>query len=179
MGQIEELASFRLYMYFCCMRTAMARNAPRFLSCKTLVTIEVHTQPHLKEEPQNIIDASSTKKSEASIVKDMIVWWEKKRLIYNILIIGLSLFLMIDFWDHPMRSIIGTRQIVWNAFVFIFGANLFYTLGWGLGVVSHYIFKTKGLNNTSRWILFVLGTLFSIVWTVFYFVVEFDVVFAN
>lgn len=131
-----------------------------------------------QEEQQNIIDAHKTNTPEKSIVKEMILWWEKKRLIYNVLIIGLSIFLMYDFWDYPMRSIIGTRQIVWNTIVFVLGANLFYTSGWGLGVISHYLFKTNGLNNTGRWILFVLGTLFSLVWTIIYFVVEFDVLFA-
>ncbi|MDX2360861.1 MAG: hypothetical protein QNK23_08650 [Crocinitomicaceae bacterium] len=131
-----------------------------------------------KEEPHNVIGAPNTPAPEQSIVKEMIVWWEKKRLIYNIFIIGLSVFLMYDFWDYPMRSIKGSGQIIMNAILFVFTANVFYTLGWGLGVVSHYLFKSKGLNNTGRWILFILGTLFSLVWTNLNFVFEFDVLFA-
>lgn len=131
-----------------------------------------------EEQPQNIIDAPKTITSEVSVVKEMIVWWEKKRIIYNVIIIGLSVFLMYDFWDYPWRKIVGSQNVIIDAIKFIFIANVFYSLSWGLGVLSHYLFKTKGLNKTGRWILFVLGIFISVVITDLYFVFAFDVLFA-
>lgn len=118
-------------------------------------------------------------KPEQSIVKEMILWWEKRRVIYNVLILGLSALLLYDFWDYPWRKIVGGQIIILDAIQFIVILNVFYTSSWGLGVVSHYLFKTKGLNSRGRWILFVLGTLASIVITDFYFVFAFDVLFAS
>mgnify|MGYP000147359584 CR=1 FL=1 len=40
------------------------------------------------------------------------------------------------------------------------------------------LFGTNGLSNWLRWSFFVIGTLFSLVWTIFYFVIKFDVLFA-
>lgn len=86
---------------------------------------------------------------------------------------------MYDFWDSPWRKIVGGQAIILDAIIFIFTANVFYCLSWGGGAVSHYLFKTNGLNGTGRWILFVLGTLISIVITDVYFVFAFDVLFAD
>ena len=134
----------------------------------------------MKEEIyQNIIDTPETKTPKTSLVKEMIIWWEKKRLIYNALIIGLSVFFIYNFWDYPLRLKIGTSEIIWDTLVFVIVANLFYTSSWGLGIISHYVFKTKGLNNVGKWVLFVLGTLFSLVWTSIYFIFLFDVLFAD
>jgi hypothetical protein len=148
----------------------------------TAVQDPQHTNPthqHLKtEKHHNIIDAPKQNTSEISVVKEMIIWWEKRRIIYNIIIIGLSAFLMYDFWDYPWRKIVGGVTIILEAIVFIFIANAFYTLSWGFGVLRHNLFKTKGLHKTGRWILFILGTGISIVITNMYFVIAFDVLFA-
>ncbi len=130
-------------------------------------------------QDHNQIDSIVTKDNKPTLVKEIILWWERKRLIYNLLIIALSVFSIWQYWDYPMRSIIGGKQIIINAIVFIFGANLFYSLGWLLGIANHYLFKTEYTSREKKWILFVLGTLFSLVWTTFYFVVVFDVLFAD
>ena len=110
----------------------------------------------------------------------MILWWEKRRLVYNILIIGLSVFSLYSYWDYPMRKIIGNEQVIINTIVFIFGANLFYTLSWGLGIINYHITgKTYISSKKRRWILFILGTIFSLIWTSLNFTIEFDVLFAD
>lgn len=127
---------------------------------------------------KEIIDSPEKRELETNVdFKEMILWWEKRRLIYNALIIGLSTYLIYDFWDYPMRAMKGGAEIIINSIIFIFGANLFYTLGWGIGVIGIRFFKSKGLTNTGRWIVFIIGTIFSLVWTNFHFVMEFDVLF--
>lgn len=78
-----------------------------------------------------------------------------------------------------MRSIIGTQGVILNAFIFIFFANIFYTSGWGIEVIGLHFFKTKGLSNTSRWTLLVLGTIFTLISTLVYYTAEFDIMFAD
>jgi len=131
---------------------------------------------------KNLSDIETLKTTvfEQSHIKDMIIWWEKRRLIYNVLIIALSIFSMYSYWDYPMRTMIGSEQIIINAIVFVLGANLFYTLGWGSGIISYYrIDKTYVSSNRKRWILFTLGTIFSLILTNWNFVIEFDVLFAH
>lgn len=123
------------------------------------------------ETPERVINKEISK-------KEMILWWEKRRLIYNVFLIGFSALLIYNFWDYPMRTIIGSEQIISNAIVFVFGANLFYSLGWGLEILRHNLYKANGLNKNKRWTLFTLGTFFSLIWTNQYFVIEFDVLFA-
>jgi hypothetical protein len=118
--------------------------------------------------------------SKHSSVKEMIIWWERKRLIYNILILGLSIFSMYSYWDYPMRHIKGSQQIILNSTVFIIVANLFYTLSWISGAFVYYATnKTLISDRKKRWILFILGTIFSLFWTNLNFVIEFDVLFAD
>jgi hypothetical protein len=117
---------------------------------------------------------------EQSHIKDMIIWWEKRRLIYNVLVIALSIFSIYSYWDYPMRTVIGSEQIIINAIVFVLGANLFYTLSWGSGIISYYsIDKKYASSNRKRWIFFTLGTIFSLILTNWHFVIEFDVLFAH
>ena len=132
----------------------------------------------MDNEQKDIIDSPDSVSPETSEVKEMIQWWEKRRVIYNIIIIGLSVFLIYDFWDYPWRRIVGGHIIIFDAFKFIFIANAFYTLSWGVGALAYYTFKYTGLSNIGRWILFSLGTFFSIILTDLYFVFEFDVLFA-
>jgi hypothetical protein len=131
------------------------------------------------EIEQNPNNAPNTNFPSKSSVKEIVRWWEKKRLIYNGVIIGFSVFLMYSFWDYPMRSIIGTYQVIWNAIVYIIIANLFYTSSWGLELFRIYVLKTNGLSNNSKWVIFVLGALFSLLCTNINFVLEFDVLFAD
>ncbi|MBU2927290.1 hypothetical protein [Winogradskyella psychrotolerans] len=117
--------------------------------------------------------------SKHSVAKDIILWWEKKRPIYNALIMTLSIFLIYSFWDYPMRKIIGGTQIILETLIFIFGANVCYSFSWILGIGNHYVFKAKSTSQTFKWILFILGTILSLIWTNFHFVLKFDVLFAN
>ncbi|NQY31062.1 MAG: hypothetical protein HRT69_16545 [Flavobacteriaceae bacterium] len=132
-----------------------------------------------QDENHNTIETPKTAFTDPSPVKEIILWWEKRRVIYNVLIVGLSIFSIYSYWDYPMRTIKGGDQIIIDAIVFIFGANLLYTMGWGFDILMPCLFKEKGLTNKSKWFLFILGTLFSLAWTNSYFLIEFDVLFAD
>jgi len=47
---------------------------------------------------------------------------------------------------------------------YVFGANIFYTCGWGLEALLNYYFKIPFWGTKTRQTFFVLGTLFSFVW---------------
>jgi len=131
----------------------------------------------MKKERRQLLDAPNYQ-AKTSVIREMIVWWERKRAIYNLIIVGLSIFLLYDFWDYPWRKIVGAHEIIIDAFQFSIVMNVLYTLGWGLGVLSHFLFKTGELNPTGRWLFFTGGTLLSIIFTFFYFVILFDALFA-
>lgn len=123
--------------------------------------------------------SNSTKKTNSYSLKETILWWEKKRLIFNLLIIGFSAFLIYSFWDYPMRSIIGSGAIITKAVLLILFMNLCYTIGWGVELLAHLLIKSEPFNNSLKWFLFGLGTLMSLVLINFYFAMEFDVLFAG
>ncbi|NOQ71746.1 MAG: hypothetical protein GQ574_07090 [Crocinitomix sp.] len=128
-----------------------------------------------KEQHKN---TDKTVDQNQSVVKDAILWWEKKRWIYNLLIIAVTSLVVYDFWEFPMRGIIGGNQIVFEAFLIVLGANLFYALGWGLELTAHYILSSKCLHPIARWSLFILGTLATFFMIAMYFTLRLDVIFA-
>lgn len=108
-----------------------------------------------------ILDNStlSTKKSR---YRKLILWWEHKRLYYNaILFITLVLILI----EHVILG--GKIEMIKDlgyGLYFLFGANIFYTLGWLVGIPFVNNDRKGHPNTVGRWILLVLGTLFSIFW---------------
>lgn len=88
--------------------------------------------------------------------------WESKRLIYNIVTLSGGLIAMFLRGDVPngIRSYEGFIMM----FFWLFGANIFYTFGWVLEVLSKYYFKSSFFKNRTRQIFFVLGTIFSFLW---------------
>lgn len=77
-----------------------------------------------------------------------------------------------------MKTINGELNIILNSILFIFGANIFYTLGWATEVVFLRAYKIDRFSNIMRWILFLIGTFISLIWTNMHYAIEFDVLFA-
>jgi len=102
--------------------------------------------------------------TELARLKEMIVWWEKKRIIYNVLIIGFSAFCLYTYWSYPTLKMIGGQQAILNTLVFIFGANVCYTVSWGSGIINYFfISKNYVSSKRRRWTFFILGTFFFII----------------
>jgi hypothetical protein len=117
---------------------------------------------------------------ELARLKEMIVWWERKRLIYNVLITAFSIFCLYSFWDYPMRKIIGDQQVIINTIAFIFGANLLYTFSWVSGVINYFFLNKNYISSKRRrWTFFTIGTVFSLFLLQMHFVIEFDILFAK
>ena len=108
----------------------------------------------------------------------MVEWWEKKRYLYNIILIVFLIFTLISLTDHYglMLSIFGA---VIQAIGFVIFGNIFYTIGWAGGVLRHYYSSGDPLSNSSRWILFVLGCLFSMLVIHLNYIFATDVLFAH
>lgn len=90
---------------------------------------------------------------------DPINWWEKKRLIYNA---ALILAFIIIYMKHNNSSL---QLDLMDAMIWLIGANLFYTLSWAFEVLYIRKFNKALLNNTTRYAVFIIGTLFSMWWT--------------
>ncbi len=89
-------------------------------------------------------------------------WWERKRLLYNVFpLLG---GLLVPFLRSDVPNGISTLSPFLIILFFLFGANIFYTLGWATELLLQYYFKIPLWGNGIRRILFVLGTLFSFLW---------------
>ncbi|MCT4560367.1 MAG: hypothetical protein N4A41_03240 [Crocinitomicaceae bacterium] len=113
------------------------------------------------------------------ILKRNILWWERKRIFFNLLVLGVLIYQLVTLWHYPMRAIIGSYRVLFNAFIYFLTVNLLYSLGTGLEFIMHYFFASSGLNSRTRWALFLLGTLLSLFLTATYVVLEFDVLFSD
>ena len=115
----------------------------------------------------------------ASTIKEVILWWEKKRVLFNLLVIAMMTWCIYDMLNLPMVKITGTNQIILESLIYLLVANLFYSLGWGIEVLGHSFLNTRRLNAAEKWSLFAFGTLMTLTWTFFYYGFLFDAMFAH
>ena len=91
-----------------------------------------------------------------------ITWWERKRLVYNIITLFGALLVIFGRGEVP-NGISSYKDFV-IVFYWLFGANVFYTFGWGFEAILNYYFKTPFFGKTTRTLCFFLGAFFSLVW---------------
>ncbi len=105
-----------------------------------------------------ILDAPA-KGEEIPLINEMIGWWEKKRLIFNGLLI---LSLILGFGGYEPRIVrFGYDFFLHEAFFLFFAANFIYTLSWAPAALLHVLTKYEGMTNSGRRVLFIFGTLVS------------------
>lgn len=109
-------------------------------------------------EDDNLLDDTGILQDQS--ILDMIQWWEKRRLLYNV-IVGLSGILTSIIIMKLHRSI-AFSEILWYA-VLPYGifSNLAYLVGWVFELLLRYYFKIK-LNLSSRRTLLGVGIAISI-----------------
>lgn len=115
----------------------------------------------MKEE---LLDTFMMEKVENTISQN-IAWWENKRLIFNLLIVGFELISISIFRNGA--NVLGFLNIFLLIIIYTFIANVFYSIGWGLIILTEYYNLkklTKFLNNL-RIPFFILGVIFSIILT--------------
>ncbi len=105
--------------------------------------------------------------------KEVILWWEKQRIIYNFLVglcgalAGLLMFILAWVAEQTVGEPIGIPDSTFFAFIAVifFGiaANVCYTGGWIAELLVRRIWKESGASFGR--ISFGLGTIFSMVLT--------------
>ena len=94
--------------------------------------------------------------------KTALDWWEKKRLKYNLILISFTILMILLRSEVPNG--IRSYQDYIIVFFWIFGANIFYTIGWALEVLLNYYFKFNFFKTNTRRAFFILGSIFSVAW---------------
>ena len=113
---------------------------------------------------ENILD-SEYLENETNEIYASINWWERKRLIFNLILIGVEILIISFFWRGAIEFGIG-NTIFWSI-AYTIVANIFFSIGWGISVLIDY-YNLKFLKNIEklRMLFFILGILFSIFLTI-------------
>lgn len=128
------------------------------------------------ENNPTVLDAPD-RVAEKPTIKEMILWWEKRRAIFIFFLVAFMVYFIYSHWNYPMRSILGTQAVLWESVLFFVFANLAYYAGWGLEVGLYLIVGKGGMSNPIKWLLFILGTLLTIFVCNIHYVLLFDALF--
>jgi len=100
------------------------------------------------------------KPQQANEYKEIIRWWERKRIIFNLVIIFVQVIIALDYWDGVLRW--GISDVLIGSAFFLVIANGFYTFGWAMEFLINHYFSRFKLKPIHRWIILILGLAFSI-----------------
>jgi len=90
---------------------------------------------------------------------EIIAWWEKKRLVYNLIVLSVQILMMVLCAKATIAFGI-IESIFWSG-AYLIAANGFYTAGWALEIfASYYNIKFIPLARF-RSLIFLSGILFS------------------
>jgi len=92
---------------------------------------------------------------------EMVRWWERKRLIYNLIIVPMTILTLFVLWED-VGVAINEKALLFDAFWMLVWSNVLYTSGWVGGILRRYYLGSYPLSNSGRWFLFILGTIFSV-----------------
>ena len=97
---------------------------------------------------------------------DSVTWWEEKRINFNLTLISLSLLMIFYdqyFWqpNYIKPTLLEQLRIL---VIWVVGANIFYSLGLGVDLSIQYYRKKS--SEVIRRIFYILGLIFSILWTI-------------
>lgn len=92
---------------------------------------------------------------------EMVSWWEKKRLIYNLIIVPVTILALALLWKYAGVEI-GHYELVLDSFWMLVWCNVLYTSGWVGGILRHHYLGSYPLSTTGRWLLFIFGTVFTL-----------------
>ena len=113
---------------------------------------------------ENILD-SEYFENKTNEIYVSINWWERKRFVFNLILIGVEILMILFFWKGAIQFGIG-YTIFWSI-AYTIVANIFFSIGWGISVLIDY-YNLKFLKNIEklRMLFFILGILFSIFLTI-------------
>ena len=108
---------------------------------------------------EDLLDEIELSKNKLDELFSSVRWWEKKRILFNIIVIGTQLFVMLVMLNET--TLFGIPSAIINSLFYLLAANLFYCLGWGLEILSSHYLPGRELSKDRRSALFVLGLVFS------------------
>lgn len=88
-------------------------------------------------------------------------FWEKKRLLYTVLLFSVEILVMMYYSQGTLEY--GLTVGIVHTIIVNLIANGFYCLGWGSELLLTYYFGDVRWSNGFRWLIFVLGTSFSLI----------------
>ena len=92
--------------------------------------------------------------------KSIVKWWERKRIIYNLVIIFVQITIALNEWMGVLRW--GISDVLIGSALFLLIANGFYTFGWAFEFLFQHYFSGFKLKPFHRLLIFILGLLFSV-----------------
>ena len=95
--------------------------------------------------------------------KESVGWWERKRLLYNLIVVGTELFLMILYKSEVINY--GIVSALLGSIIWTFLANICYSLGWGIEIFRLYYNLSISSFDKWRLLLLVTGITFSVLLT--------------
>lgn len=97
------------------------------------------------------------------VIFEILGWWEKKRLLFNLIIlgmVGLAAIPYIVYYSFGSSRVFSGAFLIQSILYFIF-INAAYCAGWGIQCLRYYYSKTQPESDVLNFILFTLGTLFT------------------
>ncbi len=107
-----------------------------------------------------LLDDDLIKEKNDDLLKSL-RWWEKKRVLYNLILLGIIIFIIFSRYDAFLYF--GVYNGIIGSILFLLVANFFFCMGWILEILIYYYFK-KGYQfiKTLRMFLFIIGISISI-----------------
>ena len=118
------------------------------------------------DEPSDL----PSSEAESQFFVELITWWERRRIIYNLSLAG-TILLVVLVLRKPAQ-LYGLDNAIFFSLLCLLSANLFYTLGWALHFLWQYWlgkpFSKPSVfsHNRKRW--FILGMIGSVLLTAFW-----------
>jgi len=106
-----------------------------------------------------ILDSGFTTNEKWGLDK-VVSWWEKKRILFNLLLFGTEILIMLYFSSATLNYGLG-RAFIQTIVVNVI-ANGFYSMGWGGEVLIDHYFKGYVIGHGFRRFLLIAGIAFSV-----------------
>jgi len=112
---------------------------------------------------ENFLEFEKPLNGDSSMLNS-VRWWEKKRLMFTIILLVTEVVMMSTNLQGTIEF--GISNAIIGSIAYIIAANGFFCLGWGLEVLVKYYYNGKNFLEQFRWFFLIIGILFSCLYTV-------------
>lgn len=102
-------------------------------------------------------------------IREIMSWWERKRLLFNLIIVGIALLVLIPNLIAGSLYIAVDLGILIRSAIYLIFINCCYCAGWGTQLLRYYYFNFQNDSNALDYVLYTIGTLFTGLFTYFGF----------